>query len=237
MKKLTALLLVLCCLNAKSQQSLVDSLGNSRFTMDDSIGRALAEYATLSVDLKVIDKQIEASKWEWKTNKASLLNNIAANFNLNERNIKGKDSLNNIFYPRYNFSLTLPVGNFITKPAQSRKTRAQYEETVLRKEAAIRDLKQAILVAYQDYSMNRYLLGIQEVIIQDESESFDQVQQKFKNNTITIETFTAATRRLNETLIQRVTLLRNLNVAKYNLEALIGTRLEDAMAAIRRKKR
>ncbi|MET0635103.1 MAG: TolC family protein [Chitinophagaceae bacterium] len=237
MKKLTGILFLIVSLNASSQ-NLLDSLANPRFTLEDSIGKRLAELATSNVDLKVIDKQIEAARYEWKTNRASLLNNISANFNLNERNIKTNNNPEtNIFFPRYNFGLTLPLGNIITKPAQTKKAKAQYEEIILQKEAVGRDLRESILTAYQDYSMYKNLLVIQEEIIRDESESFDAVQQKFKNNTVTMEIFTSASRRLNETLIQRITILRNMNVAKYQVESLIGMKLEDAIAQLRRKKK
>lgn len=242
MRKITAAICLFCSLSAAAQRpaeqkSLVDSIGSARFTMDDSIGRWLAEYVSTNADLKVLDKQIEAGKYEWSTNKFSLLNNISANFNLNELNLKPRDEQTNIFYPRYNFQLTMPIGNFFTKPMQTKKAKAQYEEMKFRKETAARDLKIAVLSAYQDYSLQKYLLGIQDAIIQDEAESFDEVERKFKNNSVTIEQFSAASRRLTETLIQRVNVLRNLNVAKYTIEGLIGMRLEDAIAAIKKKKR
>ena len=236
MKKTALSVLLLVSLNAMSQD-LLDSLSNPRFTMDDSLGRRLADLAGTSVELKIIDKQIEAAKYEWQTNRASLLNNLSANFNLNENNINVSNLATNVFYPRYNFGLNLPLGNFITKPAQSKKARAQYQGTVVLKELTTRDLRQQILTAYQDYSMYRTQLLVQEEVIRDEAESFDAMQQKFRNNTITIETFTAASRKLNETLVQRITILRNVNVARYQLEALIGMRLEDALAQIRSQRR
>src|SRR5688500_10153396 len=117
MKKIPGLLLLLLItLNVRSQ-SLVDSLSNSRFTLEDSVGPALVRLAMKNPALTVVDKQIDASKYEWQTSKASWFNNIVANFNLNERNITGggSDPESNVFYPRYNFSLNLPLGNFITK--------------------------------------------------------------------------------------------------------------------------
>jgi outer membrane protein TolC len=236
MKKIFGLVF-LCFSIAVHSQSLVDSLSNPAFNLEDTIGKSLADMVTQSPEVKMVDKQIEASRFEWKTNKASWLNNINASFNLNERNLTGSSDPNsNLFYPRYNFNLNIPLGNFITKAAQAKKARAQYEETQFKKEVAVRELRQSILIAYQNYSMAKYLLKLQDIVIQDESRSYDQVESRFKTNAVSIETFTAAAKRKNDALSLRVSMMRNLNVAKYELETIIGMRLETALATIARQR-
>jgi outer membrane protein TolC len=231
MRRIFGVILLTISLNVNSQ-TLLDSLSSSSFSLEDTIGPALVKIAMNGLDLKVIDKQIDASRFEWQSNKGSWLNNLNANFNLNELNIKPVNPERNIFYPRYNFSLLLPLGTFITKSNQAKKAKVNYEETKIKKEVAARDLRAAVLTAYQNYKLNRYLLAIQETNLEDQKLVFSQVEQRFKNNAVTVDAFTTASRQVNEALARRVTLMHDVNTSKYELEVLIGMRLEAALTLI-----
>ncbi len=230
------LILIVCVFifQAGKAQSLIDSLSSLQFTMRDSVGQKLADLAMNNPSIKVTDEQIEASKYEWGIQKAGWLNNLNATFNLNEGNLRSSSGPTDVvgFYPRYNFNLSVPIGNFLTRPKQAKKARAQYEETVQLKEVEKNQVREAVLITYQNYQMNRYLLALQEAAIQDEKTIYDLVEQKFKSNTATLEVFTMASKRLNDALGKRVSLMRDVNVSKHQLESLIGMPLEQAMVAI-----
>ncbi len=218
-------------------QSIIDSLSRVKLGLRDTVGEALAELALKNLQVKVLDKEIEVNKYNWQLNKASWLNNLRASFNMNEANLKSTPVVSgerNIFYPRYNFNLTVPLGDFITNPKQSKIARTQYEQSQVRKEIEINSLKEAIKVAYQNYNMHKTLLALQETALQDETLIFSQVEAKFKVNGVPLETFTQASKRLSDVLAKKITLMRDVNVSKYQLETLIGMRLEDALAAIKR---
>lgn len=239
MKKIICILFIfsLCSQNIKAQ-SLIDSLTNLRFTMTDTLGEELVKLAMMNPSIKIIDAQIEAGKLEWGIQRAGWLNNINASFNLNEGNLRKTTSTNDFvgFYPRYNFNFSLPLGNLMTKGKQIKKARSQYEETVAMKEVQQREIKETVLVTYQNYQMNRYLLALQEAAIEDEKTIYDQVEQKFKSNSVSLDAFTLASKRLNDALIRKVSLLRDVNVSKYQLETLIGMPFEQALETIKNKR-
>ena len=234
MKKIFCILCILFYQNINAQ-SLIDSLSSLRFSMNDSVGEKLAELAMNNPSLKVIDEQIEASKYEWGIQKAGWLNNLNASFNLNEGNLRSSATPTDAigFYPRYNFNLSVPLGNFFTRPKQANKARSQYEETMALKEVEKNEIRQSVLVVYQNYKMNSYLLALQEAAIQDDRTVFDMAEEKFKLNSITLEAFILASKRLNDALVKRVSLMRDVNVSRYQLETLIGMPLDRAMEIIR----
>jgi outer membrane protein TolC len=207
--------------------------------MTDTVGEELVKLAMNNPSIKIIDEQIKAGKLEWGIQKAGWLNNLNASFNLNEGNLRKSISPNDFvgFYPRYNFNLSVPLGNFVTKGKQIKKARSQYDQTIAMKEAEQANIKETVLVVYQNYLMNRYLLALQEATIEDEKTIYEQIEQKFKSNTITLDAFTAASKRLNDALTRKVGLLREVNVSKYQLETLIGMPFEQALATIRNKGR
>ncbi|MBI3138195.1 MAG: TolC family protein [Sphingobacteriales bacterium] len=224
------LLLIAVSSNA---QSLADSLGNPGFNLQDSLADKLADLALNNKRVKLADKDINVKKFEVQKNKAAWLNNMSASFNLNEANIKstGTDQ-NNIFFPRYNLGLTLPLGFFFSKAKDVQIARGNYEMAEALKEAQVEETREAIKMQYQVYQAGKYLLALHETILQDENVLLKEAEAKFAKNEIGLQAFTDASRRYNAELVKKIGLLKDLNNAKYQLETLIGMPLEDALAKI-----
>ena len=233
MKKIVIFLFLASFTLKSSGQSLIDSLMSTGFSYNDSIGLKLVDLAMNNPVLGLIDKQIEGSKYEVSALKGSWLNVFTASFNMNEYNIQGsKDSLQNLFYPRYNFGLTIPMGIWFTKPAQIKSAKANTEVLKFRKDVEKNRLKTAILEAYQRYQWNKYVLALEETILRDEQILYKEVEKKFTNKEIGLAPFTEASRRFSSAVNRRITLMRDVNIAKYELESLIGMTYEDAMVKL-----
>ncbi len=224
------LLLIAVSSNA---QSLADSLGNPGFNLQDSLADKLADFALNNKRVKLADKDISVKKFEVQKNKAAWLNNMSASFNLNEANIKSTSSTqNNIFFPRYNLGLTLPLGFFFSKAKDVQIARGNYEMAEALKEAQVEETREAIKMQYQVYQADKYLLALHETILQDENVLLKEAEAKFAKNEIGLQAFTDASRRYNAELVKKIGLLKDVNNAKYQLETLIGMSLEDAWAKI-----
>ncbi|RYE51441.1 MAG: hypothetical protein EOP48_18215 [Sphingobacteriales bacterium] len=213
-----------------------DAKDNAALMLDDSTGKALAELAGQSTSMKRATKITEASKYEWHATRVDYLNNLRASFNLNELNIKGSSNGENVFYPRYNFSMVVPIGMFFTNGKTTKKTKAIYEGNVAQKAMVLDDYKEQIEMAYQDYQLQKMLLELQETVVQDESAFYSQLEQKFSANKITVDEFSAGSKRFNTEVSKRITLIRDRNVSKIKLEKLIGMDLEDALKLIAAKR-
>ncbi len=234
MKKILTLLLLLIYLNSEAQ-TIVDSLSNLSFTLKDTISDKLADLVTnKSLYVKSLDKQVEASKYEWQRSKTFWTNSLTASFNLNEGNIQSKNdsALGNFFFPRYNFNLSLPMGLIFSRPKETKRAKALFEETMIQRDITKQQLRQNIKNSYQNYLTNKYLLALQDAVLQDEGLLLSQVQAKFESNQTGLENFINSTKRYNGELVRKLTLLRDVNNSKTILENYIGMPLEDALRAI-----
>jgi hypothetical protein len=85
------------------------------------------------------------------------------------------------------------------------------------------------------YVSGKYLLEIHQLTLQDEKMILDKATQSFESNQIELEAYTNYTRRYNEILTRKITLLRDLNTSKYRLETFLGMDLETALMRINKK--
>lgn len=238
MKKMLTLSLLLIFLNTEAQ-TIIDSLSNLSFTLKDTISDKLVDLVTnKSLYVKSFDKQVEARKYEWQRSKTFWTNSLNASFNLNEGNVVSRNDSSvsgNLFFPRYNFGLTLPMGLFFSRPKETKRAKAEYDEMLIQRDITKQQLRQNIKNSYQVYITNKYLLALQDAVMQDESLLLSQTQAKFENNQTSLENFINSTKRYNGELVRKLTLLRDLNNSKTILENYIGMPLEDALNAINAK--
>jgi hypothetical protein len=116
------------------------------------------------------------------------------------------------------------------KEIQMAKTNNQRSKDI--RELELQQLKDAVIQEYQMYVSGKYLLEIHQLTLQDEKMILDKATQSFEANQIELEAYTNYTRRYNEFLTRKVTLLRDLNTSKYRLESYLGMDLETALARI-----
>jgi outer membrane protein TolC len=235
MKRLLTTLVVLISFNVRSQ-SIVDSLSSLTFSLTDTVSDKLADLVIEgNVNLNVADKEVEASKFGWKQAKSFWGSNLTASFNLNEGNLRSaKDSaLANLFYPRYNLNLAVPLSTFFSKPKEAKKAKAEYEATIAQRDLQKHQLRANIKTAYQIYITNKYLLSLQEAVLRDEKLLLSQVQKAFETSVdVSMEAFVNANKRYNAELAKRLQLMKDVNLAKADLENYLGMKLEDALRAL-----
>ncbi len=229
---------IMCFFSLQSySQSLIDSIGNPGFALQDTIEERLAELAINNALTKVDDAEVKTMYYDIKKNKATWLNSFNASFNLNEANINPPPTTTgqNLFFPRYNFSLTVPLGSFFTRARDVQIAKSRYEKAIATKDLNVESLKTAIKIQYQKFITNKYLLALHELILQDEKIRLAEVEDKFRNSEISLEIFTIASKRYNDELVKKIILLRDMNTSKLELENLLGMTLEAAMESISRK--
>jgi outer membrane protein TolC len=204
--------------------------------MNDKVGHELAKLAAAHYRIKIADDNVRYTQQEMDKVKLSWMNNINASFNLNEFSLQNSlFQQQNSFFPRYNFSLSLPLGFVATKKKEIQMAKTNNQRSIDIRELEIQQLKEAVIQEYQNYVSNTYLLEIHQLTLQDEKMILDKASQSFESNQIDIEAYTNYTRRYNEILTKKVTLLRDLNSSRYRLEAYLGMELETAFKTISKK--
>jgi|JI7StandDraft_1071085.scaffolds.fasta_scaffold06528_7 outer membrane protein TolC len=231
MRILLSLLLILV-FSVAGAQSLLDSVGNPGFNLQDTLSEKLADLAISNRNVIVEQRDLDVKKYEMKKNRAAWLNNIGANFNLNEANIKSSNTNANLFFPRYNLSMNLPLGYFFTKSRDVQISKANIELKKAEMDVKVYEIRQAIKLQYQAYRANMYLLALHEAILQDELVIWKKTEAKFAKNEVTLETLSSASKSYQAELVKKINLLKDLNTSKYMLESLLGMTLEEALAKI-----
>ena len=234
MKRILFFWIFMLSIKAFSQSNL-DAIATPSFMMNDKVGHELSKLAAAHYRIKIADDNVKFTQQEIDKVKLSWLNNFNASFNLNEFSLQNSlFQQQNSFFPRYNFSLSLPLGFVATKKKEIQMAKTNNQRSIDIRELEIQQLKEAVIQEYQNYVSNTYLLEIHQLTLQDEKMILDKATQSFESNQIDIEAYTNYTRRYNEMLTKKVTLLRDLNSSRYRLEAYLGMDLESALKSITR---
>lgn len=234
MKKLVSLVLICISLNATAQ-SIINDISNPGFSLQDPVAEKLAELGAKNFMFQSAGKSVEMSQEDVKKAKSLWLNHISPNFNLNEFTLARTLGINtqfNTFWPRYNINLSLPLGMFAGNKSAVNKSKIAVEQAKLNQETIILNIKRNVRVYYQDYISNKYLLALQESLLQDEKILLDRVNTMFENNQVDLEVFTAATKKYNDLLAKKINLLKEINYAVYNLEEILGMPLDIAISQV-----
>jgi outer membrane protein TolC len=234
MKRILFFGIFLLSIKAFSQSNL-DAIATPSFMMNDKVGHELSKLAAANYRIKIADDNVRFTQQEIDKVKLSWMNNLNASFNLNEFSLQNSlFQQQNSFFPRYNFSLSLPLGFIATKKKEIQIAKTNNQRSIDIREFEIQQLKEAVVQEYQNYVSNTYLLEIHQLTLQDEKMILDKATQSFESNQIDIEAYTNYTRRYNEMLTKKVTLLRDLNSSRYRLEAYLGMDLESALKTVTR---
>jgi len=177
-------------------------------------------------DNKVIRLEKDVTIAEAKQLKTEWLNQIRAAGNLNEFTINPDASPNNFFLPRYNFSLTLPLGIFFQQPLNNKIANRQIaiaDQKINQQKIKIR---YEVLEAFQNYLLQQELYSIRNNVAEDEYTNLYSIESKFKKGEVSIEEYRTASKAYSTELEKKLNAKKNLEVAKLKIEALIGVPLE-----------
>ncbi len=182
-------------------------------------------------DNQVLLHQVTASEYEEKLAKRNFFNQITATGNLNEFNVNPQKDANGAplpnFFPKYNFAATLNLGNFFSGPIKVKRAKEETAIANYNVNSRKLTLRAEVLRRYQNYLTSKELFKVQTDALEDASASFSLAEQKFKNGETKIVDFNAALENLNARKSQKLISERDFNIAKIDIEELIGVRLED----------
>jgi outer membrane protein TolC len=180
---------------------------------------------------QLLYNQVKVTEYNTKLAKRNFLNQAQGTGNINEFNINPPPTANGFpaFYPKYNFSATLNLGNFFNDPLRVKKSKEETEIALKNIQSRKLSVRAEVLRRYQDYLTNKDLLKVQTESLEDASASFSLVEQKFKNGQTSILEFNNALENHNIRKTQRIVANRDYLISKINLEELIGIALEDVL--------
>ncbi len=181
----------------------------------------------------VADKQLRLAKSQW-------LNNVSAAGNLNQFVIE--NALNSIgnrdqdqgqaipnLFPLYNVGVNIPLGIFSQRRnsvaiAKEQKGIAEDDINQLKL-----DLRAQVLSRYRLYLLRKETLELHGEILQDITVRHKSAQTMFRDGKMKFDEFDQITQAYNAERLRRLSLESELDLAKIDLERLIGVRLEQVL--------
>lgn len=190
----------------------------------------LVQLALQNPTFEVADRQVNKSLYELRKAKGSWLSPLMATGNINEFSINQDPNVPN-FYPRYNFSVTVPLDLFSTKKNDVKIARENVLIAEAEKNQRYRLIRAEVLSGYEDYLMFKELLDIQARITQDQETTLRTREKDYQDGLINAEEFNKYYSAWSEQKSKLVESRRNLNNSKIALEAMIGIPLEQALSS------
>jgi outer membrane protein TolC len=235
MKKLLALFLFLCIINAYGQEIDYNSIVLPSTARDVSIEEKLVQLAWKNPNSKILVKNVEIAEYELRQSKLSWLDHLRAQGNLNEFTIKDLASNDTndpavnraSFYPKYNISLSFSLGDFFIKPVETKRRRELVEVAQESANAQKIAIRAETLRRYNAYLLAKNILEVQTSMEQDSYANFKLVQDRFKNGEENIQSYNLILERYTNQRLKKMEVEMDYKNAKLNVEEMIGMKLEN----------
>ncbi len=174
------------------------------------------------------DYEIEIAKKEKTLANVDFLNNIMIRGNLNEYTINPPDGpgANNLFFPRYNFSIGFTLGTFFTQPINKKIAKQNYFIKQSEQEVYDIQLKTEVLIKYSSFKSAKTIYIIQNKALDDVNSKLSINEDQFKNDQISYEDYLSVLTEVNKQKITTILAQREYEIAKIELEQLIGEKIE-----------
>ena len=214
---------------SKAQQPIPLYRPDSIRTMD--IRERLVQLAVQNPSYEIVDHASQAAAYQIKIAKSAYLGLFSAQANVNEFTLSQRKDANGVvipnYYPIYNFAVNIPFDIFTRTTNSVKIAKEHYYMTTAAKNEKFREIKADVLTKYENYLLARQLVELQSRITQGEYATLKRAESDFGENLIKLEDVEKAqTTYINEQ-VKSLTLQRDLNLTKIELEKVIGIKIEE----------
>jgi len=172
-------------------------------------------------DYEIAKITLTQTRWSW-------LDQFGVQGNINEFTINPNPDIN-LFYPRYNFGVTIPLGILVTLPTSTKVANKELEKADLEIKQQMLITRNQVLKAYQNYLMYEQIYTLRSNIAEEEYANFLIIEEEFENGEVTLEKYREANNGYILELEKRINAKNQLENAKLDLEMLIGVKFEDVI--------
>lgn len=150
---------------------------------------------------------------------------VKASFNLNEGNINPDVSNTNLFFPRYNFNVTIPLGTFVLTPVKTKQAKGHLAIANAELQQRKLEVRAETLRRYQHYLTQVELLNIKTEAAENLWSTFLMVEENYENGRATLQEYNLSLYTYNKAKEEKVIKENDLYQARISLEELIGVPL------------
>jgi outer membrane protein TolC len=172
-----------------------------------------------------------AASYQIKIAKSAYLGIFSAQANINEFTISHRKDANGVvipnYYPIYNFGVNIPFDIFTRTSNNVKIAKENYYMTTAAKNQKFREIKADVLTKYENYLLARQLVELQSRITQSEYATLRRAESDFAENLIKLDDVEKAQKSYINEQVKSLTLQRDLNLSKIEIEKVIGLKIED----------
>jgi outer membrane protein TolC len=231
--------LLFCCLLLLVGSSLLNAqnptrrVGSTyRNTTDTSalmdVREKLVQLALQNPNFEVADRRVSIADFQLRKAKGEWLSVVAPNLNLNELTL-GPKSGGSQFLPLWNIGVSIPLSFYTQRKNEVKIAKENLYIAEAEKNERYREIRTKVLSKYEDYLMLKETVDLQNRVTQDAYLNFRQKEQDFKDDLLTVDDYNKAFQLYAEQQKRRLSDQRNLNVAKLEMEQMIGMPLDELL--------
>ena len=206
------------------------SIRRSQYNADSLIQEKLVMLALQGPQFQITKHQIKVSQYQLSNTKKSWLNLLSLSANFNDQTFAKTPEVavgnTEVVYPKYFFGLTVPLGVIFSLGSDIKGSKENVEVALSNQEQTARKIRADVISKYKQYRNFAQLIGLQTIIVDDEQAAIAAAEKKFKDGSITFEQYNQLSKAYNNDLAQKLNLELAQDMAKLELEAMIGTNLE-----------
>lgn len=178
----------------------------------------------------VLNSEFEKSNLEVKYSQWNWLDNFRITGNLNEFNINNPTGPNegSQFFPRYNISATISLGDLFTNPIKTKVEKKNVNISLDNINQKKLEIRSEVLRKYQTYLSFKEIYDLRTQMVEDALADFKLKEQNFAKGEIILNEYTLSLDRYNQQKINKIQAERDMLIARIELEELIGVKLADA---------
>lgn len=172
---------------------------------------------------EIAQKTFSQEKWSW-------FDRVKLQGNLNEFTLEPDRFERSEFFPRYNFSVAMSLGDFAIIPLQVKKRREELAISKLELENQKLLLKSEVLKKYNHFLSVRSQLNIQRKLETEIASNLELAKSRFNNNQLNYEALSTLSESHYDQQLRTILLEEALREAIVDVEMLIGVKLDSVLA-------
>jgi outer membrane protein TolC len=203
------------------------------------IREKLVTLALQNPNYEIADRRVSIAGYALKKAKGNWVSTLAVQGNFNEFAFKKNTTTTgpggvvttnpSVFYPKYNFGINVPFNLISDRKNEVKMAKENLSIAQAEKNQHFREIKAQVLTEYEDYLLFQQKLDFQTQVTQDARTVYLSSEKGFQEGAIQQEEYNKSYRAYLDEKIKQAEYLRNFNVIKLEMEAMIGISMDDLL--------
>ncbi len=217
--------------NANLYRRKTDSMAAIRrgILPDSAIEHRLVALALQAPRYDAAGHQISMAKSNLMLARRAWFNLLTFSVNYNDQTFAKQSPTTSYVYPKYYFGLIIPVGLFFTMGPQIHAARENVLVAEDTREELARTIRMDVLTKYHTYKNYEALILLQNTIVVDNQAAVTQIEQKFRDGTVSIDQYNAADKAFSDEKAKLLNLQLAQDLERLDIERMIGVSFDSVI--------